>query len=883
MPRSARTTPPTPTQAPPPLIFYAIDGKETATEYLDPDDAICVEPHPDGSASVHIAVVDSTVIDTASSAYKKAAKQGESKYAPYYLPMLDLDLNRRMGLFAGTRRALITTVELDPTGQITHTQWERGDVQVRNFTHQEAWQALQERDPQMLACEHVTDLLSHAKQARTHRTDYDAQTGMYVGAEGEIRYEPDHDGMRSIHTIIREMMVLANTATATWAHEAKLPFLFRNHGPSEGGEFNVEDLRLYTKEEEPRARTWEALQRFMQSQAKFECINKGHYGLGAQAYGFTTSPLRRYADMVNQQQMAYALEVIDTLGQAFHCTDPEQHHAWQHFVWDHAKDHIIPLLIAERLPADHGHRDATALLPQALEALAHRAQHEGFSLDTAAMQDPRELSERLRRVPMRFNPIEIGQIGEQLNLTLQQTQEDKRTSNQMRLENWLKKVMTHPDAEILRRESGEDFTRLLERAAITGQMNQALHDETLRRLEEGKHLKIYKAYASILLIAPNDAHGAGLWKDLKKHVLQQLRFNGKAMNTLFDMLEESGKKAGLSIVKPVYSDTELMDPSGTTFYGAQYVLPMKEGAFCAKEYTMIPIPHEGDHAAGTSSVDPDVNKHLRKLVKSEAQFQLIYHLAYRDLSSIHDVPMPDALSSSVYKVSHPLDLLHKIIETHNQTHSPAWELQSELIPTTKNKKEPDTQEARTTNGYTATLTLIDQHTKQKLAHARQFIADRPSEETGEASEYDFLGAKEDALRRAAKSLLDRSPIKERVPAGVVVDFSAPQDPERALRRLTKQHGLLYHFSPAQREMANGHLQTSMSLQIFRKPPSSQEYSEKVHESTVITDNYYRAKYELSKQAIAQLQTLEPSLQQVSSFEHNGAVHNNTLTHPRAPQ
>lgn len=513
-----------------PLTFYAIDGEETSTQYFDPDDAFTVVRHADGSATVFIAIVDTTLIAKKSPEYHKAARQGESYYAPSYVPMLSIPRNQEIGLKDGENRAMVTTIELDAAGTVTHISFGVARVQVQSMTHKEAAQALQAHHDDLESLSRLSKVLEDARSERTQRTGYDEKTGLYIGVEGTVRYLPEEGSLNKVHEMVREMMILGNVAVATWANEAKLPFLYRNHGPAEGGNFDVHDLATYAKNDAQREATWEAIQRFMQVPATYDFINKKHFGLGVDAYAHVTSPMRRYADMVNQKQMRFAMDVVQDVVAAYGAQVPsEKHAALETLVWEHLKDGVMPALVEAKLPKDNGFVALDASLPQALEQLEGVMAHAGLA-DAHALAQARDAANaQLAALHMPYVPLEMAQVGEGLNRTLSKSQDEKRAHNKLRLDSWLKKVMAAPNESILQNASTEEFTSLLERAAVTGQMNPPLHDEVVRRMELGEKLKPYKAYAGILFIAPNDAQGTGLWRDLKARVLEDLRFNGRAM------------------------------------------------------------------------------------------------------------------------------------------------------------------------------------------------------------------------------------------------------------------------------------------------------------------------------------------------------------------
>ncbi|MDY7002281.1 MAG: RNB domain-containing ribonuclease, partial [Thermodesulfobacteriota bacterium] len=98
--------------------------------------------------------------------------------------------------------------------------------------------------------------------------------------------------------MVSELMILANSATALWARENELPFLFR-----------TQDITL------PKdvAGVWERPEHAYQAvrlmgNTLLEASAKPHACLGVPAYAPVTSPLRRYPDLLNQGQILHFIE-----------------------------------------------------------------------------------------------------------------------------------------------------------------------------------------------------------------------------------------------------------------------------------------------------------------------------------------------------------------------------------------------------------------------------------------------------------------------------------------------------------------------------------------------------------------------------------------------
>lgn len=134
---------------------------------------------------------------------------------------------------------------------------------------------------------------------------FDPHAGWMTTEEGRLQQiMPDRAHLGQI--IVQELMILTNTAAAEHARAAGIPLLFRNHtilAPQTGDRTQFRELILAAAEGNPTARS--SLRRLQHRLGRAvvgpDC--HGHFGLAAEAYCHVTSPLRRYADLVNQRSL----------------------------------------------------------------------------------------------------------------------------------------------------------------------------------------------------------------------------------------------------------------------------------------------------------------------------------------------------------------------------------------------------------------------------------------------------------------------------------------------------------------------------------------------------------------------------------------------------
>jgi len=127
------------------------------------------------------------------------------------------------------------------------------------------------------------------------------------------------------HRMVEELMLLANTATASALGEAKAPFLYRSHdtpdsekleifgdiAQSLGYDFrpSLAESQIYIKSflESLRGKRHERILNMLllrsMKKAVYSPHNLGHYGLALPTYAHFTSPIRRYPDLILHRQL----------------------------------------------------------------------------------------------------------------------------------------------------------------------------------------------------------------------------------------------------------------------------------------------------------------------------------------------------------------------------------------------------------------------------------------------------------------------------------------------------------------------------------------------------------------------------------------------------
>lgn len=257
----------------------SVDG-ENAYEI---DDVFSLEQVDSKHTYLHIGLANPAVsIAPTSVIYYRAKELLSSKYHPRYIAMLDEALvSNRYSLDPGElRQGLILTLPIDLERQVFYPAYIRlGEIKNhQKITYQQVnqWLLLPNR------FNHRADIfrlaLTLALYARYQRLKLAKQ--LYIDwnerlvllDNGKIKSLPDLN--QASHLMIEEFMVLANRQLAQFAQVHHIPLLYRSCQRIKG------EFRAF-----------------------YSPIWQPHAPLGIDSYTHITSPLRRFADLVNGYQI----------------------------------------------------------------------------------------------------------------------------------------------------------------------------------------------------------------------------------------------------------------------------------------------------------------------------------------------------------------------------------------------------------------------------------------------------------------------------------------------------------------------------------------------------------------------------------------------------
>lgn len=139
---------------------------------------------------------------------------------------------------------------------------------------------------------------------------FDLKKGLITNEDGEVKRMPSGKHYRA-YLIVQELMILANHVVTRHLRGCGVPLLFRNHAT------RAQDVReqylqalnqlLITPTAEQVAEL-SAECRHLMKRARYGPALEGHFALNLKEYAHWTSPIRRYADIVNHRMLVAWLD-----------------------------------------------------------------------------------------------------------------------------------------------------------------------------------------------------------------------------------------------------------------------------------------------------------------------------------------------------------------------------------------------------------------------------------------------------------------------------------------------------------------------------------------------------------------------------------------------
>jgi exoribonuclease-2 len=290
------------------LDTFTVDDVSTR----DMDDAISIEQTRDGfRLGIHISDVASLV--TPGSILDRDAKlRATSLYAPErtvnMLPP-ELSENKLSLLVDQPRPALSCLIELDRNFQIIGTEIVPSLIKTRKrYTYDDVDEMLENPHSPLNSVYNIASSLEEARLSRGALRAGKREVQIVLEPSGDFRLV-EIDENSAARSMIGEMMVLSNTILARFGMEHNLPLIFR-------GQDNP-DPATKPPASVPEGPAADYAMRSTLKKSFTSVVAVRHSSLALDAYVQATSPIRRYADLINQRQI---LEMLFS-GKALYTAD----------------------------------------------------------------------------------------------------------------------------------------------------------------------------------------------------------------------------------------------------------------------------------------------------------------------------------------------------------------------------------------------------------------------------------------------------------------------------------------------------------------------------------------------------------------------------------
>jgi ribonuclease R len=248
-------------------------------------------------------------------------------------PMLPRDLSEEaLTLTPGsTKRVLAYIIHLDEKFEVAQFEMATGTLTHEGrLSHAEAGDLIMgggQRELHMMM--HDAWLVASGLLALRRRNGalafFSANAGVMTDEEGRIVSMRNGKPTSRAHLVVQELMILANRTAAEHFASKGIGLLYRNHrgNPVADKPTLQEDLRIAA---EGGLHSDAAAKRLsmMIGRATLSGKVSGHFGLNIPVYAWMTSPIRRYADLVNQrialatirgEDSPYTTDELDAVGE----------------------------------------------------------------------------------------------------------------------------------------------------------------------------------------------------------------------------------------------------------------------------------------------------------------------------------------------------------------------------------------------------------------------------------------------------------------------------------------------------------------------------------------------------------------------------------------
>jgi len=341
-------------------VIFTIDP-ETAKDY---DDAISLEPHPEGGWRLGVYIADvSTFVRPGTQIDKEAYRRGNSIYlVDRAVMMLPRELTTKVCSLNPQNDHLVHSVELhlSPEGKILsyesfpaviHSKARLTYTQAQQFIDGASDHGIPEIVVQRL--ENLCPLVKRIRAARVENGSVEINTPeieIKLNAQGKVEKMTPRSESKEAYQVVEECMLLANRAVAEILLASEKPSIYRIHDEPDEEQWAAMGMELQalgipklpqTRQEINEAVKLAAgtaveytanlaiLRNF--KRAEYSSTQIGHFGLAFDDYTHFTSPIRRYPDLLvhrllkaveTGQQLSISRDQIEEISK--HCNETER-------------------------------------------------------------------------------------------------------------------------------------------------------------------------------------------------------------------------------------------------------------------------------------------------------------------------------------------------------------------------------------------------------------------------------------------------------------------------------------------------------------------------------------------------------------------------------
>ncbi len=311
--------------------IFTIDGEDAK----DLDDAVSVEKLENGTYNLHVHIADvSYYVKEGSSLNKEAIQRGTSVYMlDRVIPMLPPKLSNGIcSLNEGEDRfTLSISMNIDKRGKVLSSKIYKAVINVtKRMTYIDVYKILEGKDKKVLkkyepyinhfkTMQELAIILEKRRLAKGY-LDLDIPESKIILDENGIAIDVQKYEITIANKIIEQFMLTANEEIAETFCNLNAPFIYRTHEKPDiekiqelnqflfnlGYQIEIKNEKVEPKSVQkvlkqikgkPEEKVISTLILRTLKMAKYENVNKGHFGIASKYYCHFTSPIRRYPDL----------------------------------------------------------------------------------------------------------------------------------------------------------------------------------------------------------------------------------------------------------------------------------------------------------------------------------------------------------------------------------------------------------------------------------------------------------------------------------------------------------------------------------------------------------------------------------------------------------